>query len=255
MRRRHFNNPPYGKPRFASGSGRALAVARLLVIACLALPTLAGCHVLSQAKRTTKYEHQQFPYFLDRRVSHRQYRAWASEAWGTTYHSVAGDGITTDFRRGFFDGFADYCYAGGSGEPPLVPPRYFWSIRYRNDAGDQRIEDWRRGFRLGTQAANEGGYRKRATVPATVAASETSGTEYLSEENWDQAWDPSWDDELLEVLPLPSDEPAASDGDGVILEAPTRPLSGPEARRTTPHEPNLIGQAKRDVRKRGGASR
>ncbi len=62
----------------------------------------------------------------------------------------------------------DYLYAGGSGEPPLLPPKKYQSFRYENPQGAQAIRDWFAGFRRGAAAAAASGYRNYVVVPSTT---------------------------------------------------------------------------------------
>src|SRR5207253_2309767 len=62
----------------------------------------------------------------------------------------------------------DYLYAGGSGEPPPLPPRYYWKTRYETAEGHQAIADWFAGYRLGAAMAQESGYREWVTIPSSL---------------------------------------------------------------------------------------
>jgi hypothetical protein len=73
-----------------------------------------------------------------------------------------------DYAMGFKDGFADYLYAGGTGEPPPLPPRYYWKMRYETPDGHQAMEDWFAGFRHGAGVARASGYREWVTIASSV---------------------------------------------------------------------------------------
>ena len=130
----------------------------------LAWAGISGCQVAQLLDRTMKYEHHQFPYFSDEASSVQQYRIWAQEAWAKEGAQVGT--FCRQFEIGFEEGFVDYCFAGGGGRAPLVPPRRFWSTLLRGELGDDEVQEWRSGFELGTQVARELGYRKRITLPA-----------------------------------------------------------------------------------------
>jgi hypothetical protein len=76
--------------------------------------------------------------------------------------------LSPDFAHGFKDGFADYVYAGGTGEPPPLPPRYYWKTRYETPQGHQAIADWFAGFRLRAELARESGYRELVMIPSST---------------------------------------------------------------------------------------
>ena len=50
---------------------------------------------------------------------------------------------------GFQDGFADFLYAGGNGEPPVVPPWYYRRTVYETPEGLASTEEWFAGYRHG----------------------------------------------------------------------------------------------------------
>ena len=135
----------------------------LLSVAILASP---GCSVFYLAKRTIKYEPRDFDITLDEAAACKQYAIWAEEAWSSYLGSAPDAPISANYEQGFREGFVDFVFAGGTGEPPPIPPRRFWRTMYRNPEGDQTIADWTAGFRVGAAAARDNGYRKRALVPA-----------------------------------------------------------------------------------------
>jgi hypothetical protein len=137
--------------------------------------------VFHLAKRTVKYEPREYNITLEEADACEQYAIWAEEAW-SEYRGQNPDAATSaDYYDGFRNGFVDYCFAGGSGEPPPVPPRRFWRTIYRNAMGDQSIADWSTGFRAGSGAARTGGYRKRAVVPSPSSQYNTLAYEDQSE--------------------------------------------------------------------------
>jgi hypothetical protein len=73
------------------------------------------------------------------------------------------------FARGFKDGYADYLYAGGTGDPPVAPPWRYRKVTYETPQGVQAVEDWFAGFRQGAYAAYTTGYRQFVVVPAAVS--------------------------------------------------------------------------------------
>jgi hypothetical protein len=97
---------------------------------------------------------------------HRNYKL-AEDTWQALAHADPGQPYSPDYVTGFKDGFADYLQAGGSGEPPPLPPRHYWKMAYETPQGHQAIEDWFAGFRLGAALARESGYREWVTIPSS----------------------------------------------------------------------------------------
>ncbi len=136
-----------------------------------------GCNFFYLAKRTMHYEPRDYDVTLEEAEACKQYAIWAEEAWSEWQGNNPGATASTDYYDGFRNGFVDYCFAGGSGEPPPIPPRRFWRTMYRNTAGDTAIADWTAGFRAGAGAARAGGYRKRAVVPSPASQYATAAVE------------------------------------------------------------------------------
>jgi hypothetical protein len=78
---------------------------------------------------------------------------------------------SAEFELGFKDGFTDYLYAGGTGEPPPVPPRCLWNLDYRTPRGRQAADDWFAGFRCGAAVVRENGYREKMLLPSSLSTS------------------------------------------------------------------------------------
>jgi hypothetical protein len=91
---------------------------------------------------------------------------WAEAAWQTAIMRDGPGTHTEDYARGFKDGFAEYLFRGGDGEPPLVAPLRYRQIRYQNPQGYQAIQDWFAGYRHGAAAARDSGARKWITSPS-----------------------------------------------------------------------------------------
>lgn len=124
-----------------------------------------GClSVCNNAHRTLFREPAQFSWRKDRCQSKVLYRSWADEAWSEQLAN--GCGLTSaDYLAGFQEGFVEYCYAGGTGEPPPVPPRPYWNPLNRTSLLKDGAQEWFAGYRLGARVAQEGGYRQEAIAP------------------------------------------------------------------------------------------
>lgn len=98
----------------------------------------------------------------------RQYRQQACKAWLAIADAQPETHYSSHYAEGFQDGFTDYLYAGGNGEPPVVPP---WCDRrngWETPAGRAHIEDWYAGYRHGAQAARASGLRETIVLPCSL---------------------------------------------------------------------------------------
>jgi hypothetical protein len=96
-------------------------------------------------------------------------RKWAEEAWKQC-QANATTTLSDDYAAGFKEGFAQFLYEGGNGEPPPLPPRQYRKLRYQSPEGYQAIEDWFAGYRQGSAAADDRGYRRWVTGPSSHSA-------------------------------------------------------------------------------------
>lgn len=96
-------------------------------------------------------------------------RHMADAAWSEFQKADPEHVYSVHFARGFKDGYADYLYAGGPGEPPVAPPWRYRKVSYETPQGVQAIEDWFAGFRQGAVAAYATGYRQFVVLPAAVS--------------------------------------------------------------------------------------
>ena len=156
---------PISGDRAVSRANRQTASLLVCLLLCI---SLTGCTVCQNAKRTMLVEPREFSWRKDRKESVEMYRCWADQAWREQCSSDPEQSVSSAYVAGFKDGFVDYVYAGGPGEPPPVPPRQFWNADQRNPCGHAAATDWFAGFRHGAQLAREEGYRKRALVPASI---------------------------------------------------------------------------------------
>jgi hypothetical protein len=106
---------------------------------------------------------------LDNCVDLKRNKELAEGAWADFAQHNPDVEYSFDFEKGFKFGYEDFLYAGGSGQPPPVPPRYYWRPEFESGDGHRAIEDWYAGYARGAEAARESGYRQLVTVPASVA--------------------------------------------------------------------------------------
>jgi hypothetical protein len=97
----------------------------------------------------------------------RNYR-WADRAWAETCAAHGGSAPSKDYETGFKDGFAEYLYRGGNGEPPLVAPLRYRRLCYQSPQGYRAIDDWFAGYRHGSTVAKASGAREWITGPSSL---------------------------------------------------------------------------------------
>jgi hypothetical protein len=146
-----------------------MRITRFAAMAMLCI-CFAGCSLVESAKRTLLLEPLAFPTCKDSHRTQRRDRQWAKAAWEAEMAANPELCSSVEYQRGFEDGFADYLYAGGTGEPPPVPPRRLWNLDYRTPEGHKAVEDWFAGFRQGARAVREAGYRDFVTVKSSLLA-------------------------------------------------------------------------------------
>jgi hypothetical protein len=132
---------------------------------CLAA---AGCGPFVNATRTLVIEPLQFCERGDKAAELIHDRRLADDSWKQLKSTGLVTEFSADYERGFKDGYTDYLFAGGNGQPPPVPPRDYWGVRNKTPEGQQAAEDWFAGYRHGAAAAMDSGLRPLMIVPASV---------------------------------------------------------------------------------------
>jgi hypothetical protein len=135
----------------------------LCVIGLSMLPT--GCALVGTAARNVTYKTQEC---LDDQRERRRDRTWAEAAWNGFHFAHPDTPYSDDFADGFKEGFADFLYAGGTGEPPALPPRRYRAAAYQTPRGYQAIEEWFAGYRQGAGVAHDGDFRRWITGPSSL---------------------------------------------------------------------------------------
>ncbi len=95
-------------------------------------------------------------------------RKWAKEAWQEIVASGEMEATSEEYVEGFEDGYAEYLYRGGDGEPPTIPPKKFRRLKYQTVEGYRAIQDWFVGYRHGAEVARASGFRKLVTGPSSL---------------------------------------------------------------------------------------
>jgi hypothetical protein len=222
----------------------------------LGLAAAVGCSTCEQARRTLLEEPAEYSWRKDRNRSLKTYRQWANEVWRTESAACGQRVIAEEYILGFRDGFVDYVYAGGEGNPPPVPPRRFWNVAWRTPEGQAAAGDWFAGYRHGSAAARDGGYRQRALVqssyrcvdpfawgppPSALPASARPmpGGEELSTPIEPMPAPPPGDDAFEGMLPGP---PAPGDVDQSGVDQPLNGPDGPARLQGSPEAAARIGK-------------
>ena len=115
----------------AAGPGNAMNRKLVQFGAIVWCMVVSGCTVCENAMRTMKHEPAAFSWKHDRPRSTEVYEQWAERVWGEESANCPELAAERDYYLGFRDGFVDYIWAGGNGEPPPVPPRYLWNVMLR----------------------------------------------------------------------------------------------------------------------------
>lgn len=81
---------------------------------------------------------------------------WSRQAWHEQKGYFADHPELRAFGQGFRDGYRDVA-GGGSGCPPPVPPRKYWTWKYQTAEGQCKVAAWFEGYSHGARAAEEHG--------------------------------------------------------------------------------------------------
>jgi hypothetical protein len=188
-----------------------------------------GCTICQNARRTLWQEPSAYSWKHDRRRSADAYQQWANAELAeeaSRCPDLFGDPA---YIMGFRDGFVDFVWAGGTGEPPPVPPRQFWNVMLRSPDGKARANLWFDGYRHGAAAARDGGYRDLGIVQSSLVgfANRAEPLTYLPDMDGMPAPDatPPWHEG--EVLPEPP-------GAAPVLPSPFGSNAAPEDSATEP---------------------
>ncbi len=125
----------------------------------------SGCTIWQSTRRTLRQEPHEFSWEHDRGASKTLYLSWADTAWQEARGYCTPENQSSyDYEWGFHEGFAEYCYAGGNGEPPGAPPRPYWHAFKRMSPERNKVDQWYSGYRHGAKVARTGGYRDQAIL-------------------------------------------------------------------------------------------
>jgi hypothetical protein len=149
------------------------------VISALAIAGVAllshGCGSLEQSARVTGTQTAQS---LNDHAERVRIHRWADAVWEDLVVSSNSREFSADYQSGFKEGFAEYLFQGGTGEPPLPPARYGKS-QHQTPRGCAAIEDWFAGYRHGASVARDGGYDQWVTGPSSLLNSPVPSLELI----------------------------------------------------------------------------
>ena len=215
--------------RHASPAG-AISNSKNLLLLIIGVLLLSGCGVTKEthrlyelAYRTTHVEPQFYEYIKSERVAQREARLLAEQAWGEI--AVTMPNASRDFENGFTEGFADYLYRGGTGDPPVIPPRGYWHLRFLNHFGKNTINEWYEGFRQGAANCKARGLREMWLVPTSLILEpdppSSPSIPRVQEKMWSadsNRFDEETDEETFD-LEDPEDPPVPDGGEGDVGSA------------------------------------
>lgn len=170
------------------------------MLAMLAVTASSGCTVIRNEFRTLISEPIKYGNNVDVVRTAKRNRKLAKIAFDQFGAQHPEAPSSRDFRDGFIDGFADFLTFGGSGAPPVVPPRRYWNLPERTPAGHDAVQEWFSGFAAGASEAKISGLREQQTVPSSYAPADDESASWPTGRDFE--WAPS-DDDDWEPLPTP----------------------------------------------------
>jgi hypothetical protein len=135
------------------------------------LCSLGICQGCNLAKVATRVAYNRTVERIDDCRERARNVKWAKAAWEDFAGSHSEASLSEDFGAGFREGYADFVYRGGTGEPPPLPPPIYRRLRYQTPEGYRAIEDWFEGYRAGAASAQHDGHRRWVTGPSAMRES------------------------------------------------------------------------------------
>lgn len=135
----------------------------------------SGCTASHNFTRTLFVEPLQYCGYFDEHHTHSRHCRLAKEAWHRIRQKNPRKRFSKDYACGFREGYTDFLDAGGTGQPPPLPPRRYWKDSYATPPGRQAVQDWFAGFRHGAAMARASGARQFAMVPLSTPVAGING--------------------------------------------------------------------------------
>lgn len=171
---------------------------------------LTGCGIIGNATHNVLTEIHQTE---EDHQEHKRDRELADKAWAE-WPCSRDEAGSEAFGDGFREGYADYLFAGGDGEPPAMPPRKYWRVSYETPDGRQATEDWFAGFRTGAVEARRSGLRQFVVLSTSVSCPTPPPAPVVV---------PVKSPPMLQSLPLPAPRPLPPPPPAAIKPAPMPP--------------------------------
>ncbi len=192
---------------------------------------LPGCGLSKYITKNVFIDPVHFDYNSDNVFRHIRDKRWAEEAWQRVADSTPFV-LSKHYRRGFEEGYIDYLNNGGSGEPPLSPPRRYWALFYQSPEGNEAIQDWFAGFRHGAAVAKESGYRDLVVIPTHIPPAAPSD----AMRNATKMTDKNGASIEAPQTPTPAPVPRPQDSSTPESTTPTKPME----RVPAPEKPTVV---------------
>lgn len=137
-----------------------------------------GCGPLFNTARTIVGEQVEYCVDMNDISDCVRFRQMGESAWKLVSEANPECSYSGDYAAGFVKGFSDYLYAGGTGNPPPLPPRCYWKTKYETPEGHQMVQDWFAGFRHGVAEAKRSGYRQFVVIGTNSRSVNVPQVEY-----------------------------------------------------------------------------
>ena len=128
----------------------------------------SGCSVVSTGTRVVTSRVRES---LSEHAERSRNKAWAKAAWNSVLAANPGLNFSSDYEKGFENGFTEHLYRGTT-QPPPLPPASYRGARHQTPQGYQAILAWFAGFRHGVVEAQARGDRDIVTGPSSLRHSE-----------------------------------------------------------------------------------
>lgn len=135
---------------------------KAILLFLLLCPLGSGCGLFGTGARNLWYEAN---LIKTSRYERLCLDRMAHQAWEEVKGSCPQYANSVDYACGFKEGFVDYLYAGGNGEPPAMPPKRYLRFREQKAHGCEALLAWYAGYRHGAAVAMASGLRQRLLIP------------------------------------------------------------------------------------------
>jgi hypothetical protein len=189
-------------------------------VGLLLFTTSSGCQVFVGVRDYVHYNDLTNDF-----VTGYRNQVWARQSWHENKHCFADQPYLHDFSEGYRHGYREVA-SGGSGCPPALPPRCYWTWHYQTPEGQAKVAAWFSGYPHGAAAAE----RDKAGQWMQIQVSHQVRTQYSPRFQDGTIFLP---DEMLQDLEpraaVPSESPEGEPVEPVPAPDPENSPSGPAA--------------------------